>query len=89
MSIDAVIYDVRNVPDGYELVLHPRRTAHGRPSIPGQPTLTIVDPTWEPPLDVAIWGDASVVTIETRPKREYRRDGYTRLREAFSDEVAR
>lgn len=74
MSIDAIIYDVRTVDEGLELVLRPRGD-----NGPGQSRLTILHPTWEPPLDVAIWGGDSLVIIETVPQRHYRRVGYTRL----------
>lgn len=54
-------------------------------SIPGQPSLTILHPTWTPEIDLVIWGGDGSVLIESKPKaHNYRRIGYGSLEEDFN-----
>lgn len=93
MAIDATILAVDR--DGADLVLTlgNRIDDSDKQSIAGQQNLRIVSATWEPEPGMDIWGGSSSVQIITkRGERDpvtnnaigpwYRREGYTRLREA-------
>jgi hypothetical protein len=65
-------YTVEDAETGLEKIAR-----HYSPA--GQPRLTILNATWTPQIGMVIWGSASSVIIEANPKREYKRQGYTRL----------
>ena len=79
MAIDALINET--VKDGKDLILKlkPRIDETGRESITGQDELRILDFTWKPKVDQAIWGGSDLIIIV--PDREYRRKDYVELTE--------
>lgn len=81
MSISAQIERITDVPEGIRLELYPAKI-QGHYEGPGQPYLTILNPTWEPEVGMEIWGGSDLVIIEANPPRQYRRVGYTQLKEA-------
>lgn len=93
MAIDGVIGFVSKVrrDDGspaLELLIVDRPPDAGDSTwgINGQATMTVLDPTWEPEIGMKIWGGANMVEIVDGPddghRPVYRREGYTKLREA-------
>lgn len=93
MSIDATIAFVQCTEhQGHpasELTLIDRPPGDSGQSwgIAGQSTMWIIEPTWEPEIGMEIWGGSGIVEIVDGPddghRPVYRREGYTRLREAL------
>ena len=81
MSIDATILSVNQEGTDVLLTLGPRIDDKDRLSITGQPRLRILDAMFVPDVGTDIWGGDSLVILCSKPQRQYRRDGYTRLRE--------
>ena len=79
MAIDALINET--VKDGKDLILKikTRIDEAGRESITGQDELRILDFTWKPKVDQALWGGSDLIIIV--PDREYRRKDYVELTE--------
>lgn len=92
MSIDATIAFVQRTrhhgEEALELTLIDRPPGNSGQSwgIAGQSTMWILSPTWEPDIGMDIWGGGGTVEIVDGPddghRPVYRREGYTRLREA-------
>ncbi len=82
MAIDATVLEVEWDGADVVLTLGPRIGDAERLSISGQEKLRILNATFEPPVGVDVWGGGSFVEMLTTPKRQYVREGYTRLREA-------
>lgn len=85
MSIDATILGIERDGPDVVLILGPRiQDGHDereRLSIAGQERLRILDATYVPEVGTDIWGGGSTVELCSTPKRQYHREGYTRLRE--------
>jgi hypothetical protein len=87
VSIDAKIRDVEHTQEGYVLHLEPRYSQRDRSwSIPGQRSLIIKDPTWEPGAGMEIWGSETIIIETEIGPMHYLRPGYTWLREWFKGE---
>lgn len=82
MSLDATIIDVERDGPDVVLTLGPRIDDNDRLSITGQNRMRILDATYVPEVGTDLWGDGSLVELCSTPKRQYRREGYTRLRES-------
>ena len=92
MSIDATIAFVSRTThqgeDALELTLMDRPPGErgGSWGIAGQSTMWILSPTWTPEIGMEIWGGGGIVEIvdgsDEAHRPVYRREGYTRLREA-------
>lgn len=90
MAIDAVIVNVKE--DGSDLLLtlgkrlYKDGAGHWDASIPGQPTLRIVQATYRPLIGQHIWGGADTArTVDNVPgskRQEYRRMASGALRES-------
>lgn len=81
MSIDATILDVERDGADVVLVLGERIDNDDRLSLAGQSRLRIINATYVPEVGTDIWGGDSQVELCSVPKRQYHREGYTRLRE--------
>lgn len=83
MSIAGVIEKVRTIDKGLEIELtgiHKKGEAY---ESPGQMFMVILIPTYRPEVGTVIWGGSGSVVLETTPKRNYIREGYTSLKEDF------
>lgn len=81
MSLDATILDVERDGSDVVLTLGSRINDDDKLSIAGQPKMLILDATYVPEVGLDLWGGDSLVELCSTPKRHYRRDGYTRMRE--------
>lgn len=81
MAIDATILAVERDGADVVLTLGPRIDDADKLSIEGQRKMRILDATYEPPVGADIWGGSGMVELVVEPRRRYRREGYTRLRE--------
>lgn len=83
MSLDATILGVERDGSDVVLTLGPRiyNDNENRLSIAGQPRMRILDATYDPEVGTDLWGGDSLVELCSTPKRMYRREGYTRMRE--------
>lgn len=81
MSLDATILGVDRDGSDVVLTLGPRIDPNDRLTLTGQSRLRILDATYVPEVGMDLWGGDSLVELCSTPKRQYHREGYTRLRE--------
>jgi hypothetical protein len=90
MAIDAIIDDMAVEGANLRLYLRPRVERDMSDSIPGQPELLIINYTWKPERNQAIWGGSGQCIIEPLwgigTQRHYKRLGYTFLQEAQAND---
>jgi hypothetical protein len=86
MSLDATILGIERDGDDVVLTLGPRIDDADKPSIEGQRTMRILDASYVPEVGTDLWGGDSLVELCSTPKRQYRREGYTRMREVTQED---